>query len=130
MAPLKLKDLMAEVGFENVVEQRVPIPINTWPKGRESKIIGAMEQMNLLDLADGMTKSIFIKVLGWSVEEVEVFLVSVRESLKNTGIHAYIPWFVLHSTVTTISARSTDKRIVSAYMPKSLWKRFHDIQWL
>jgi len=30
-------------------------------------------------------------VLGWSAEEVEVFLVGVRKDLKNRKIHAYFP---------------------------------------
>lgn len=34
------------------------------------------------------------KGLGWSRDEVEVFLADVRKDLKNTDIHAYFPMLV------------------------------------
>jgi len=34
---------------------------------------------------------LFTNMLGWSVEEVETFLIDVRKDLKNKNIHAYWP---------------------------------------
>jgi len=34
---------------------------------------------------------LFTNILGWSVEEVEVFLVDVRKDVKSRSIHAYWP---------------------------------------
>ena len=33
----------------------------------------------------------FTRVLGWTLEEVEVFLVDVRNEMKDPKIHAYWP---------------------------------------
>jgi hypothetical protein len=30
-------------------------------------------------------------LMGWSAEEVKAFLVSVKEDVKNTSLHAYAP---------------------------------------
>jgi hypothetical protein len=38
---------------------------------------------------EGFSLAPFTRVLGWSREEVEVFLVNVRKELKNPRIHAY-----------------------------------------
>jgi hypothetical protein len=39
----------------------------------------------------GMTTALFGRGLGWSPEDVEVFLVDVRKDMKNPRIHAYWP---------------------------------------
>lgn len=39
----------------------------------------------------GMTNALFGRGLGWSPEEVEVFLVDVRKDMKDPRIHAYWP---------------------------------------
>jgi hypothetical protein len=35
--------------------------------------------------------AIFTRALGWSKEEVDVFLIGVRDNIKDTKIHAYWP---------------------------------------
>jgi hypothetical protein len=37
----------------------------------------------------GISMALFTRGLGWSVEELEVFLVDVRREMKSTKIHAY-----------------------------------------
>ena len=46
---------------------------------------------NLLEVVQGITMAIFTKVYGWSPEAVEVFLVKVREGLKDKKLHGYAP---------------------------------------
>lgn len=41
-----------------------------------------------------LTRPTSEKGLGWSREEVEVFLADVRKDLRNTDIHAYFPMSV------------------------------------
>jgi hypothetical protein len=38
---------------------------------------------------EGLSMALFTRLLGWSKEEVDVFLVSVRNDMKNTKYHAY-----------------------------------------
>ena len=40
---------------------------------------------------EGFSLAPFTRVLGWTREEVEVFLVDVRNELRNTKVHAYWP---------------------------------------
>jgi hypothetical protein len=82
------KRWMEEVGFANVQEKLYRWPINTWPRDPHLKKLGFWFQHDLQDLATGL-KPPLMRGLGWSMEEVEVFLVDVRKDIKNRDIHAY-----------------------------------------
>ena len=46
----------------------------------------------LEDLAPGLealSAALFTRILGWSKEELDVFLAGVRKDMKNTRYHAY-----------------------------------------
>ncbi|KAK3680434.1 S-adenosyl-L-methionine-dependent methyltransferase [Podospora appendiculata] len=88
-AVAKFKRQMVEAGFVDVVETKFALPGNPWAKGREEKVLGTMQMTNILDGLHGMTVQLFVKMHGWSVEEVEVFLVDVRKDLKDRNIHFY-----------------------------------------
>jgi hypothetical protein len=38
---------------------------------------------------EGLSAGLFTRVLGWSKEELDVFLVDVRKDMKNTKYHSY-----------------------------------------
>jgi hypothetical protein len=80
---------MEDAGFINVTEERIAIPGNAWPKGREHKTQGLWQMTNFLDGIHAVTMTIFTKGLGMSAEEVELLLVDVRKDIKNLGIHFY-----------------------------------------
>ncbi|KAH8902087.1 S-adenosyl-L-methionine-dependent methyltransferase [Coniochaeta sp. PMI_546] len=92
LSPLRLNALLKEAGFVNITETRLPIPTSPWPKGKRQKILGAMEMQNLLEVAHGITMSVFTKALGWKAEDVESLLAEVRVNLQDTRIHTYIPF--------------------------------------
>jgi len=39
----------------------------------------------------GLTVDAFTRLLGWTVEEVQVFLVDVRKDIMDKRVHAYFP---------------------------------------
>lgn len=80
-----------ERGFEDVTEHVIKLPVNTWPKDKRLKLLGAWEMENLLSSLEGMVMRIFQKALGWTAEEVLVFLVDVRKDIKNRNLHGYWP---------------------------------------
>lgn len=83
------KSHMIDAGLVDVVEQKFALPGNPWAKGEDHKILGSMQMENILDGIHGMSIGLFTKVLGMSVEEVELMLVDVRKDLRNTKIHFY-----------------------------------------
>lgn len=39
----------------------------------------------------GISVALFTRGLGWTVQDLEIFLVEVRNEMKNTNFHAYWP---------------------------------------
>lgn len=109
------KEQMIAAGFENVTETLYKWPTNRWPRDRKMKEIGAsllpcrLWDLIECELADedsgmwaheaiagslsGLTLGYFTRGLGWTMEEVEVFLVDVRKEMKDTKVHAWMPMY-------------------------------------
>src|SRR5436190_1445858 len=87
--PPNYKKWMEEIGLINVEEVVYKWPTNTWPKDQHYKVLGAWQHTNVMEGLQGFTMALFTRVLGWSKEEVEVFLTEVRNDMRNKAIHAY-----------------------------------------
>ncbi|KAI9867649.1 MAG: hypothetical protein M1813_008449 [Trichoglossum hirsutum] len=83
----KLKGLIKEAGFENVTEEIFPLPIGMWPKDKKLKEMGAYNLFQRLENLEGITLGLFTRFLGWTSQEVLVFLADVRKDLRNPRIH-------------------------------------------
>ncbi|KAI9742766.1 MAG: hypothetical protein M1818_003495 [Claussenomyces sp. TS43310] len=85
----KMKRWFIEAGFVDVQEKIVKLPINTWPRDREYKKIGKWWYDNLVMGLQGFSLALLTRVMGWSKEEIEVFLADVRKGMKDRHVHAY-----------------------------------------
>ncbi|KAL1842264.1 hypothetical protein VTJ49DRAFT_5649 [Mycothermus thermophilus] len=90
------KRQMEEAGFVNVVEKLYKWPINSWPKDPKYKEIGAYTEQNFVNGLYGLSVALFTRALGWSAEELQVFLEEVKKDLRNRHIHAYWPIWVVY----------------------------------
>lgn len=86
----KYKKWMLETGFTNVEERKIIVPANPWARGRKNKELGALQMVNNLNGVYGLTVTVFTKGLGWTKEEVEVFLADVRRDMGDKSIHSFI----------------------------------------
>lgn len=68
----QIKDWMREVGFVDVKETVFKIPLNSWPKEAQLKHVGMLWQRNLLEGLSGFSLGLFSRILGRTVEEIEV----------------------------------------------------------
>ncbi|KAL2760018.1 hypothetical protein ACRALDRAFT_1079087 [Sodiomyces alcalophilus JCM 7366] len=83
------KTKLVEAGFVNVTEAVYKWPINPWAKHPKYKEMGMWNLENVVGGLSGLSLALFTRVLGWTVEELELFLVDVRRDMKDTSIHAY-----------------------------------------
>lgn len=51
------------------------------------KDIGALNMYQMLDGLEAFTSATFTSILGWSIEEVQAFLVRVRQAAKDRSVH-------------------------------------------
>ncbi|KAH8839531.1 hypothetical protein MCOR27_004758 [Pyricularia oryzae] len=96
LPPLEVqKQRLVDAGFVNIVTREYKWPMNTWPSDKKQKEFGSLVLANLEEGIQGMTMAMFTRVLGWTKEQVELFLVDVRKDIRNTNMHVYYPIAVI-----------------------------------
>ncbi|KAF7548002.1 hypothetical protein G7Z17_g7347 [Cylindrodendrum hubeiense] len=90
---MELKQKMLDQGFTNVTEKWYKWPMNGWPRDPKFKDIGGWVLENVLSGLSGLSMALFTRLLGWTREEVELFLIDVRKDMRNRNIHGY--WRIL-----------------------------------
>jgi len=94
--PPKYAEWMRDAGFTDVHSSLYKWPSNTWPKGKKEKTLGLWNMVNTLDGLEGFTMAMFTRVLGWTPEEVQLFLVEVRRDCKDKRLHNYWPVYITY----------------------------------
>jgi metalloendopeptidase OMA1, mitochondrial len=90
----KLKRWMEQIGFVDVHEEVFKVPINSWPKDPQFKLIGRFHERNMMDGLQAFSLGFMHRGLGWSRADIEVYLATVRQSLKDRSVHAYQKLYV------------------------------------
>lgn len=108
----KLKRWYEEAGFVDVEERVFKQPMNPWPEDKRQKEIGRWSETNWLDGLQGFSLAWFSRVLGWSKDEIEVFLIGVRRAISEREVHAYHKSYVrpvqLHPLKPNIEGADAD----------------------
>jgi SAM-dependent methyltransferase len=81
--------LMREAGFVDIVEQQFVWPTNAWPRDPKLKELGRWNETNMAQGVEGFSLHVMTHGLGWSKEEVDVFVAKVKSDMRNRHIHAY-----------------------------------------
>jgi len=88
-SPRLYKQQLEEQGFVNIQEIVYRWPINKWPKDRHFKELGVWSLANVEPGLEGLSMALFTRILGWSKDELLLFLAGVRKDLKNPRYHAH-----------------------------------------
>ncbi|OAP58043.1 hypothetical protein AYL99_07133 [Fonsecaea erecta] len=83
------KDYVQQAGLINVTERRYKMALGPWPKDEKQKEIGRWHLFEADRGLEGWTLALFTRVLGWTLEEVQVFLAQVRQGFRDRSVHAY-----------------------------------------
>ncbi|WAO91460.1 Hypothetical protein NCS54_00893300 [Fusarium falciforme] len=83
------KTKLEEVGFVDVHQEIRKVPMGPWPKDPKLKEIGKFQAVQEAQVIDSYTPGLFGRVLGWSEEEIQVFIAKVKRDLKDPTIHLY-----------------------------------------
>lgn len=85
----KLKRWYEEAGFINVREEVFKLPINSWPKDPRFKMMGRFTEQSMLEGLQGFSLAFFHRTLGWTKDEIEVYLVQIRKAIQDRNVHGY-----------------------------------------
>ncbi|EXF86460.1 methyltransferase domain-containing protein [Colletotrichum fioriniae PJ7] len=91
------KEQLAEAGFTNIEEKIYKWPSNPWPKDPKYKELGVWTYENLGNGLSGLSLALFTRALGWSAEQLEVFLVDARKDMRDRSIHGWWPVYVVYA---------------------------------
>ncbi|MCJ1367644.1 hypothetical protein MMC16_006778 [Acarospora aff. strigata] len=83
------KQYVIDAGFENVVEKKYKMPVGPWSSDPKLKEIGRWHLLECFEGIEGWAMALLTRVMGWSINEVHVFLAEVRKGLKSSKVHAY-----------------------------------------
>ncbi|RDW77820.1 hypothetical protein BP6252_05873 [Coleophoma cylindrospora] len=90
------KSQLEAAGFVNVVEVQYRWPMGRWPTDKKAKELGTWGLANVYGGLESICLAVFTRVLGWTKEEVDIFLIDVRKELKDPKIHSYGPIYVVY----------------------------------
>ncbi|GKT41993.1 putative methyltransferase tdiE [Colletotrichum spaethianum] len=110
-----LKNVMIEAGFIDVEMRMYKWPHNEWPKDSRYNSapfdllsyhhlsrpdvsrtkLGFWTQENFGSALEAICMAPLTRVLGWTRDEVNIFLIDVRKDLKNKSYHAYCPVYCI-----------------------------------
>ncbi|KAK4102265.1 S-adenosyl-L-methionine-dependent methyltransferase [Parathielavia hyrcaniae] len=92
----RLADMMRDVGFVNVTERVLQVPIGTWAKNKVLKTVGLYWRTILVDGMQAIALGPLARGCGWSREQIELFLVDVRKAYHDNSMLAYMPLHIVY----------------------------------
>ena len=85
------KTMMEAAGFQDVEVREYKLPIGPWPADKELKEVGLFQLAAMLEGIDGLTLALWTRCLGWSEDEITVFLAKVKKEFRSSKVHSYWP---------------------------------------
>lgn len=87
---------MQNAGFVDVQQRVFMWPTNTWPKDPLMKELGRWNCVNIQQGLEGFCLALLTRGLGWTKDEVDIFVARVNRDLSDRRIHAYFPMPVVY----------------------------------
>lgn len=92
-----LEKWVKDAGFVNVKHEWRVVPFGLWAKSKKHKKSGALNQMQFMEGMEAFTIGLFTSTLGWSAEEVQVFLERVRKDSLKKDRHRQINFHIVYA---------------------------------
>lgn len=88
---------LERAGFASIHERTFKVPLGPWARDALLKKVGAYYQAIAVDGLQAIALRPMCNGLGWTPEEVDVFLGGVRRSLLDAEVHAYQVLHVIYA---------------------------------
>ncbi|KAK1498024.1 methyltransferase [Colletotrichum paranaense] len=89
-------EMMASVGFVDIVRIQFKWPINQWPRDVKHKTLGVWTEANFSVGLESMTLALFTRFMGWRKEEVWDFSANVIAEWRDVRRHGYFDVYVTY----------------------------------
>lgn len=88
--------LLKDAGFISIHVHTYKLPLGTWPKDKKMKEVGTVNALQYLEGMEAFSYRLLTTVLGWKLEEVQVFNAKVTQEIKSNKVHAYYTFYVAY----------------------------------
>lgn len=83
-----MEAMLAKKGFENIEVKHFKWPLGTWARGAYYRNLAAMLKQNFVMVLEALALRPLAH-LGWSADEIQIFLAEVRNELRENKVNAY-----------------------------------------
>ncbi|KAH9212788.1 S-adenosyl-L-methionine-dependent methyltransferase [Leptodontidium sp. 2 PMI_412] len=90
------KENMIKAGFVDVVEKKYKMPLGGWSSDPKLKEIGRWNALYFQEGIEGMCLYLLNVVMGWTYEEVQVYMAKLRSALFGRKLHPYYEIYVVY----------------------------------
>jgi hypothetical protein len=81
--------LLEAAGFSDWKAQKRIWPIGPWSDSQKEKTLGIWARQDLEDALGAVSLAFLTRIEGWTKEEVEVTLATVRKEIRDLDVHQY-----------------------------------------
>ncbi|RPA74047.1 S-adenosyl-L-methionine-dependent methyltransferase [Ascobolus immersus RN42] len=92
----RLKQMLEDAGFVDVVEKRIRWPVGMWPKDQHQKQLGAVALEVCNSGVEAYGLAALTRVLGWELGKAKELINEVVQTLGKRGVHAVYPQFIVY----------------------------------
>ncbi|KAK1781459.1 S-adenosyl-L-methionine-dependent methyltransferase [Copromyces sp. CBS 386.78] len=84
-----IEDGLKEAGFVNIVVKDYKVPVSPWSEDPKMKELGLYLYAALNPDLEGALQFMYGTVMGWTEEEINIYIQHVRKEMKDMNIHPY-----------------------------------------
>ncbi|KAI0399400.1 S-adenosyl-L-methionine-dependent methyltransferase [Xylaria palmicola] len=84
-----IMETMRKAGFVDLRSRTFKLPATPWPRDQKTQQLGAFCRLAMEQDLDGYAMYLFTNALGWSEQQVTVFLARVRKEIHNMRLQPY-----------------------------------------
>ncbi|KAJ8106592.1 hypothetical protein ONZ43_g7014 [Nemania bipapillata] len=80
---------LKKAGFVDVRSRTFKLPATPWPLDHKMQQLGAFARLAMEQDLDGYAMYLFTNALGWSEQQVTIFLARVRKEMRDLKMQPY-----------------------------------------
>lgn len=105
----RLSTFQRDAGLQNVKDRVFPHKWGTWPSDPKEKMLGARTMLSAISGMEGFTTILFTKVLGWTLEDTQAFILEIKSDMQDDSIRKVMDLHVVYGQKRGESKASTPR---------------------
>ena len=81
--------LLEHTGFVDIREEIIRVPLNPWPTDPWQRDVGRWYNLGLTEGLEALTLGPFMRILGWTKDEVDILIERVKREVCTRRMHVY-----------------------------------------